>query len=171
MREPLHNDARPTRVDRRLTDLDHRLRRWRTAALASLAVLIVAVGWLARIADPDGQVAEASPAAVVQALDDPNTQHQTEQIKAENALLRSALQAADKVVGHHRHHSQKMWDMLAGRISAQEAWWQGGSATCEGWVDAGQYEVAVGKLKGKEVTPPPVPAEGLKFCKQARERR
>jgi hypothetical protein len=168
LREPIHNDVHPILVQP--GRVRRRLRRWQLLAVGSLAALVATVAWM--VFAPEPRLATASPAAAFQAADDPDKlRHATEQVKAENALLRKALAAADEVAGYHRHHSQKMWDMLAGRISSKEAWWQGGDSTCSGWVAAGEYEVAVGKLKGREVKAPPVPAEGLEFCKQARERR
>jgi hypothetical protein len=172
MREPIHNDVKASpRVDRRLIEAATRLRRWRATALVACLLLGTMVVLLA--ADNGSRLEPtASAAAAVQATDNPSDkQYQSAQAKAEIALLRNALEAADKVVGHHRHHSEKMWDYLAGRINGKEAWWQGGDSTCAGWVAAGEYEVAVAKLKGKELRPAPVPDEGLKFCKQARERK
>jgi hypothetical protein len=172
MREPIHNDVAPSRVDRRLLESAHRLHRWRATALTATVLLAVVTLFLVAEAGSRDPVQAAGVAAAFQATDQPATkQYQSEQAKAEIALLRSALVAADKAVDHGRHHSEVMWDLMAGRINAQEAWWQGGDSTCAGWVAAGEYEVAVAKLKGKQVTPPPVPAEGLKFCKQARDRK
>jgi hypothetical protein len=175
LREPIHNDVIHVAPTRALTRERREMRRWRATALVASLLLVVSVMWLAATANDAGfqPTAAASVGAAVKAADQPTnaSQYHSEQAKAEIALLRKALQAADKVAGHHRHHSGVMWDLLAGRLSAREAWWKGGDSTCAGWVAAGEYEVAVGKLKGKEVTPPPVPAEGLKFCKQARDRK
>jgi hypothetical protein len=176
MREPIHNDVQPPVVPER-AKVQTALRnanRWRATALVAVVLLVPLV--LLLLADrgsPPAQAASVAAAfkATEQAASQTGSQFQSEQAKAEIALLREALQAAHVVVGHHRHHSEVMWDLIAGRITPREAWWRGGDATCAGWVAAGEFEVAEGKLKGRDVKPPPIPAEGLKFCKQARERK
>jgi len=147
------------------------VRRWRLVSFTLAALLLLSWGWMANrwptVAQAD------SAAAIVAAAADENasTRYQTEQAKAELRLLRKALDAAKQVDAHHRHHSQVMWDLLQGKISSQEAWWQGGDSTCAGWLAANEYEQAVGKLEGRKVQPEPIPAQGLAFCKAARERR
>lgn len=114
----------------------------------------------------------ASPAAVVQQAADPTAErYLNDQQAAEIQLLREALADAREVDAHHRHHSKVMWDLLMGKISSREAWWQGGDSTCAGWLAAGRFEVALARLQGREASPPPIPKQGLEFCKQARERR
>jgi hypothetical protein len=159
----------PSRAD--LTRLRQVMRRWRAVAIVLGAMVVLLFGWAAN-REPAPVQASAGAAAAVQAVDDPaKLRYANEQVKAENALLRKALAAGDEVAGHHRHHSKVMWDLLQEKISAREAWWQGGDSTCAGWLAGNEFEEAVGKLKGREVKGQPIPKQGLQFCKQARERR
>ena len=147
------------------------LTRWRIAAVTFLAVLIASWGWMAN-RWPTVAQADSAAAIVAAAADQSETaKYATEQQKAELRLLRKALASAKLVDEHHRHHSQVMWDLLQGKITSQEAWWQGGDSTCAGWLAANEYEKAVAKLEGRETHPPPIPRQGLEFCRQARERR
>jgi hypothetical protein len=113
-----------------------------------------------------------SAAEVIQQASNPSKQaYLSEQQKAEIELLREALAEARTVAADHRHHSQIMWNLLEGKITSREAWWQGGDSTCHGWLAAGRFEQRVAKLQGHEIVPIPIPKQGLEFCKQARERR
>lgn len=146
-------------------------RRWRLVSLTLAVLLLLSWGWMA---SRWPTVAEADSAAAIVAASqraDATAAYRSEQAKAELRLLRKALDAAEEVDAHHRHHSQVMWDLLQGKISSQEAWWQGGDSTCAGWLAANEYEEAVGKLEGRKVNPEPIPAQGLAFCKAARERK
>ena len=146
-------------------------RRWRAGALALAALLALSWLWMVN-REPEPAQASAGAAAAVQAVDNPSAQqYESEQAKSEIRLLKAALDAAQQVDAHHRHHSQVMWDLLQGKISSKEAWWQGGDSTCAGWLAANEFEEAVGKLKGREVEGQPIPKQGLQFCKQARERK
>jgi hypothetical protein len=170
LREPEHNGVHPILVQPGRAR--RRLRRWQLLAVASLAALTTTVSWIAVTAVSEPQLAAASPASAVRATAGSDTdEYRSEQAKAEIALLRDALESAEVAVDHGRHHSEIMWRLLQGKITAQEAWWQGGDSTCAGWVAGNEFEEAIGRLKGTEVKVQPVPAEGLAFCKQARERR
>ena len=146
-------------------------RRWRIVSLTLAALLFVSWGWMASRWPTVAQTESAAAIVAAAADQSEDAQYKTEQQRAELALLRKALAAAKEVDAHHRHHSQVMWDLLQGKISSQEAWWQGGDSTCAGWLAANEYEEAVGKLEGRKVRPEPIPAQGLAFCKAARERR
>lgn len=170
MREPEHNGVHPILVQPGRAR--RRLRRWQFLAVVSLAALTTTVSWVVVTAVSEPRLASASPAAAVKATTGSGSdQYRSEQAKAEIALLRDALKSAEVAVDHSRHHSEIMWRLLQGKITAQEAWWQGGDSTCAGWVAGNEFEEAIGRLKGTEVQVRPVPAEGLEFCKQARERR
>jgi hypothetical protein len=150
------------------------LGRWRIAAIVLGAALLLTVGWAASRDPMPAEATAANPAAAVAAASgsaDAADAYKTDQAKAELKLLRQALDAATEVEAHHRHHSEVMWELLQGKITAQEAWWQGGDSTCAGWLAANAFEEAVGKLKGQQAQPPPIPKQGLTFCKAARERK
>jgi hypothetical protein len=167
---PMPDELPPPRAQRTAD----RARRRRLAATAALAGILLGVGIGVNLQSP----APAPPpqpvsaaAAVRQAQQPTEQQYLNEQQRAEIALLREALEEANAVSAHHRHHSEVMWDLLEGKISSREAWWRGGDATCAGWLAAGRFEKDVGRLQGREVNPPPIPQRGLAFCKQARERK
>jgi hypothetical protein len=146
--------------------------RWRSIALLLAGLLVVTIVVAIGRGSREQPVQAASPAVAVQAAENPTkAQYASEQDKAEIGLLRQALKSATEVNAHHRHHSRVMWDLIAGRITPREAWWQGGDSTCAGWLAAGEFERAVARLQGREVKPVPIPREGLRFCKQARERK
>jgi hypothetical protein len=162
--------AEPSRAD--LTRLRQVMRRWRTVAIVLGAMVMLLFGWAANREPAAPEAATAGAAAAVQAAADPaKAQYESEQAKSEIKLLNAALDAAEDVNAAQRHHSEVMWRFVAGEINGKEAWWQGGDSTCSGWLAANEYEIAVGKLKGREVKPQPIPKQALEFCKQARERK
>ena len=150
--------------------LERSRRRWRLTALSLAAVLILSWGWYANQLD---RPLTGSPRDALIAAEEgtDRARYQTEQARAEVKLLTRALAAAKEVDAHHRHHSQVMWNLLEGKITSQEAWWQGGDSTCAGWLAANEFEETVGRLKGQQVKGQPIPKQGLAFCKAARERR
>jgi hypothetical protein len=161
--------AEPSRAD--LTRLRQVMRRWRAVAIG-LGVLVVVLFGLTANQEPPAPVVSAGAATAVQAADNPTAdQYATEQAKSEIRLLRRTLKEAHAAVEYGRHHSLVMWELLDGKISSTEAWWQGGDSTCAGWLAANEFEIAEAKLKGRQARPPPLPKKALKFCKQARERK
>jgi hypothetical protein len=146
-------------------------RRWRIVSLTLAVFLFCSWGWMASRWPTVAQTEGAAAIVAASQRADESAAYRSEQAKAELRLLRKALDAAKEVDTHHRHHSQVMWNLLQGKITSQEAWWQGGDSTCAGWLAANEYEEAVGKLEGRKVQPKPIPAQGLAFCKAARERR